>query len=216
MKKIGILLRPDKTFNKNDVYVVNKKLLDVLNKYDVNFLFIVPPSGYEYYGYNFFSGPKVLEKDLLKILDLIKMCDGIILQGGDEFYDFDIKIINYLYKNDIPTLGICLGMQSMAFYGGSKYYLLNSDNHKNSKHYVNIKKESLLYNILKSGRILVCSRHNFAITNGKFLISSVSDDNIVEAIEDKNKKFFIGLQWHPEAIDDVYQDRIFKSFVDSL
>ena len=28
------------------------------------------------------------------------MCNGVILQGGDEFYDVDIKVIDYLFRNN--------------------------------------------------------------------------------------------------------------------
>ena len=48
-------------------------------------------------------------------------------------------------------------------------------------------------------------------------ISATSEDNIPEAIEDKNKRFFIGVQWHPESlVDDVYSNRLFTAFIGSL
>lgn len=50
----------------------------------------------------------------MKIKKLINFYGGIILQGGDNLYEIDKKIVKYLYDKDIPTLGICLGMQIMA------------------------------------------------------------------------------------------------------
>lgn len=33
-------------------------------------------------------------------------------------------------------------------------------------------------------------------------VSAVSDDGIVEALEDPTRSFFLGVQWHPEYLDD--------------
>ena len=44
-----------------------------------------------------------------------------------------------------------------------------------------------------------------------------SEDGIIEALEDKTKKFFIGVQWHPESLlSDKYSIRLFDAFVESL
>ena len=44
-----------------------------------------------------------------------------------------------------------------------------------------------------------------------------SEDNILEAIEDKNKKFFLGIQWHPESLlEDIYSKRLFDYFIEKL
>jgi gamma-glutamyl-gamma-aminobutyrate hydrolase PuuD len=37
-----------------------------------------------------------------------------------------------------------------------------------------------------------------------------ADDGTIEAIEDRSRAFFIGVQWHPEADDD---SSIFESLV---
>ena len=144
------------------------------------------------------------------------MCDGIILQGGDEKEEYDIDIINYLYKIDKPVLGICLGMQimGMAFNGT----LENISNHKNKlsySHSVKIDKKSHLFKILKKEKINVNSRHNSVLKNTNLSIVGISNDNKIEAIEAKDKKFFIGVQWHPEnMIDyDFEQSKLFKYFI---
>jgi len=44
-----------------------------------------------------------------------------------------------------------------------------------------------------------------------------SEDNVLEAIEDKNKKFFMGIQWHPESLmEDTYSRRLFDYFIKIL
>ena len=44
---------------------------------------------------------------------------------------------------------------------------------------------------------------------------SISDDDVIEAIEDKNKDFFLGVQWHPETMItyDKLQQELFNYFV---
>lgn len=41
------------------------------------------------------------KKDLERIL---KLCDGIIFQGGSKFYSYDKYIAKYVIENDIPAL----------------------------------------------------------------------------------------------------------------
>ena len=146
--------------------------------------------------------------------DYIDICDGFILQGGDDIDEENLNIINILYEKDIPLLGICLGMQEIAYnYNGIVYDI---DNHKHSNlHEITINKDSLLYKILSCHKTLVNSRHKSAIKNTDLFISAISDDNVIEAIEGKDKKFFIGLQWHPENLyeKDLNSRKIFDYFV---
>ena len=59
--------------------------------------------------------------------------------------------------------------------------------------------------------IKIIVEHNLAF-------SEYTDVNeIIEAVEDPNKKFFIGVQWHPESLEeDIYSERLFDTFINSL
>ena len=46
--------------------------------------------------------------------ELIDICDGIILQGGINNEAYESFISKYCYEKDIPCLGTCLGMQTIA------------------------------------------------------------------------------------------------------
>ena len=149
---------------------------------------------------------------------LINLCDGIIFQGGDDFEEYDLETLKYIYDINKPVLGICLGMQLMGLlFNGS---MININNHKktlNYSHEVKIKRNSKLYNIFKTDIIKVNSRHKSVIKNIKINISGISQDGYIEAIEDTNKKFFIGVQWHPESMlrYDNKQNNLFKQFIKS-
>lgn len=150
--------------------------------------------------------------------ELINICDGIIFQGGDDFEKYDFEALKYIYDMDKPVLGICLGMQLMGMlFNGS---MIDINNHKkklNYVHEVKIKRNTKLYNIFKTGIIKVNSRHNSIIKNTKLEISGLSQDGHIESIEDNNKKFFVGVQWHPESMleYDDKQNNLFKLFIKS-
>ena len=144
----------------------------------------------------------------------LNICKGFILQGGDNIDENDINIIHTLHNRDIPLLGICLGMQEIGIAFNGKE--TNIPNHLNKDyHEVNVKNDSLLFNIIKTNKILVNSRHKSAIYNTSLDICGFSHDNVIEAIEDKSKKFFLGLEWHPENmyIYDLNSRKIFDYFV---
>ena len=144
----------------------------------------------------------------------INICHGFIIQGGDDIDEIDLNIIKYLQDNDIPLLGICLGMQEMAYLNNGEIFDIN--NHKiSSMHEVNINKDSLLYKIMGCEKTMVNSRHKSAVKKTNLFISSRSNDKIIESVEDKTKKFFIGLQWHPENLynSDLNSKKIFDYFI---
>ena len=97
--------------------------------------------------------------------------------------------------------------------------MIDIKNHKKTLNYVHeikIKKNSKLYNIFKSNIIKVNSRHKSIIKNTNINVVGISNDGYIEAIEDTNKKFFIGVQWHPETMIDYdeKQNNLFKYFID--
>lgn len=142
----------------------------------------------------------------------LNICKGFILQGGDDINKHNLKTIKILKEKNVPTLGICLGMQEMFYHNN----LVDIPNHKiNLLHEINIKKDTLLHKIIKKDKILVNSRHKSAIKNTNYLISSISKDNIIESIEDPKQSFFLGLQWHPENLYqlDSNSKKIFDYFI---
>lgn len=146
------------------------------------------------------------------ITPYLSICKGFIFQGGDDIDKHNLKTIKILKEKNIPTLGICLGMQEMFY----QKNLQDIPNHKiNSLHEVNIVQNTLLSKIIKKDKILVNSRHKSAINKTKYLVSSISKDNIIESLEDPKQKFFLGIQWHPENLYKIDNSsrKIFDYFV---
>lgn len=147
-------------------------------------------------------------------------------------YDlFEIALTRKAYDLDVPVLGICRGMQIMnVAFGGSLYQdILDCDlakkshtqekPYENLAHSVTIEPDSLLARLLTDThvdtRISVNSIHHQAIRNlaSNLAVSARSDTGIVEAIESPHKTFFLGVQWHPEYLENgqFLFDRLSKS-----
>ena len=209
MKTIGIILREwTSGYREIPLYAVRRDVIIYLNKYDVNLVTI----------------PLIFDNNesFNKAKNIINICDGIILPGGSDPLPLDNELVKYLYDNDIPTLGICLGMQIMSLaFNDNKLGRLGTEDHNIPSGYVHkikIDKESMLYNIIGEEIIEVNSRHHDYIEDTRLdKVAYSIPDNILEAVEDKTRKFFVVLQWHPESLkEDIYSKKIFDAFISKL
>ena len=120
-------------------------------------------------------------------------------------------LIKLAIEADVPILGICRGMQALnVFCGGSLYQDIPSEYetqtiHTKTKpdvafHNITVLPDTLLSEIIGTGEVKINSYHHQAakkIAPG-FEIAAYSEDGLVEAIYCKDKKFVLGVQWHPE------------------
>ena len=172
--------------------------------------------------YNEFN--ELSEEDKKNIDKYLNMVDGVIFPGGFKITPFDKYLLEECIKRDIPTLGICLGMQLMSCYKDDfKVYPNGTDiNHFQESddllsHEVVIKKDSLLYDILKKESIMVNSFHRFHVSsNDYFDVCCKSSDGYIESMRMKNKKFVLVIQWHPEISSDFDENskKIIDYFID--
>lgn len=165
----------------------------------------------------------LLTEEKNNLLAQLKLCDGIILQGGVETDNYETIVAKYCYDNDIPILGICAGQNNIArALGGSTYKIPNPEKHDKSfddyVHSINITKDSKFYQIVKTEKMLVNSRHKRTIKEcPKLEKVAFCEDGYPDVIEAKDKKFYIGLRFHPESLykKDEKHNRIFKEFIDA-
>lgn len=181
--------------------------------------------------------------------ELITKLDGLVLTGGgdtcpesfggDPYFDKDIvelsqplplrdqfeeRLVHAAWDLDLPTLGICRGLQVLNTALGGKLW---SDVRKSAPHIehhvrepytsgthlITIEKDSKLAQILGTESYNANSMHHQAIAIPSPLCSVVAhaDDGTIEGIEFRDKSFFVGVQWHPEIIGDTPQ--LFDAFV---
>lgn len=189
---------------------------------------ILPPQLVEYNQSIPSELPPLSEEEKQMLIDQVKLCDGLLFPGGSKRFECDMFILDYALKHDIPILGICLGMQTFTFVDEEGNYILNveriegdfnhNDHDNNLSHEVTISKNSKLYQILGKETFTVNSKHVMKIKDpGTFTIYGYSSDGIPELIERHDKKFAIGVQWHPEGlvVDDPDQAKLFEAFVEA-
>lgn len=161
--------------------------------------------------------PLLIDEDNLHQLE---MCQGIIITGGFHKGNLDDYLIEYAINHSLPLLGICQGMQSMALYHTNQRLEKIENHHKEEgyQHQVNLK-TCRLSQILGKHEILVNTYHYEMVKDSKkFQIVGYSSDGVVEAVENSNHRFQIGVQWHPERMIsyDEVSKKLFQNFIDSL
>ena len=169
------------------------------------------------------GAPNFSLSELQDLYLLIDQCDGIIIQGGLSSDDYEIKVAKYAIDKDIPILGICAGFNNIIRAMNGKVFAINNSKHNNENgeivHKNSIQENTLLYDILKTNEVSVNSIHTMFANKEDIKnleISAYSDDGYVEAVELKDKKFCLGVKWHPELMpNDDIMNNIFKYFIET-
>lgn len=157
------------------------------------------------------------------LLTSVDRCDAIIKPGALKIYEYERLIHSYTICKNMPYLGICAGMQVMAGYrsviNNVKIDENNIINHyqEGYAHDVYPIENTLLSKIVGMDKFPVYSRHRYCIADaGVNKICAVAEDGIIEAIENPNCNYNLGLQWHPELAPttDEVTKKIFESLVE--
>ena len=130
-----------------------------------------------------------------------------------EFYpeqDYsEMGLIERALERDMPLLGICRGMQilSVAHGGRMHQHLDTTPGHeghggffgKSTEHGVVVEGGSQLASIMGDSFTVNSLHHQGVSDSGSLDVSARADhDGLIEGVERKDKKFCLGVQWHPE------------------
>jgi putative glutamine amidotransferase len=126
---------------------------------------------------------------------------------------FELALVRWAFQNDLPLLGICGGMQTInVAFGGTLYQdlptqlpgvSLNHDQGRKTRaHKVAIEPDTLLAGLLGQTEVETNSSHHQAVKEVApgLRASGTAPDGIIEAIENGDSRFMLGLQWHPESL----------------
>ena len=129
---------------------------------------------------------------------------------------FEFSIFEMATNESIPVLAICRGMQlvNVALEGDLIQDLeeVGKNNHRkmdkiDGLHTISVVSNSLLHEICQTTSGNINSAHHQAIgkLSEELIVSAVSPDGVVEAVELKNKDegpWLLCVQWHPERMND--------------
>ena len=182
--------------------------------------------------------------DTSVIINTLEHLDGLILSGGADYDPHyageepcpllgtinqerdlpELFITQLAYNRQLPILGICRGIQTLAMALGGHVRQDISDiwqhNHSQEEardvatHTVTVEKDSLLFRIYSGSQLStvnsqlstlsVNSFHHQAVDDAgpRFRVIARSDDGIIEAMESTEYKSILGVQWHPECLEN--------------
>ncbi len=152
-----------------------------------------------------------------------------VIQTKPSRTDFEINIIKEMLGDNKPVLGICGGQQLLHVILGGKLIQhipdeINTEiNHEQPNprnqpgHKVEIRKASLLYDIIGKSILDVNSAHHQAVKDKPdgVTLNAFAPDGVIEGIESKNYNFCLGVQWHPEFLVNDYDIKIFRALIDA-
>jgi putative glutamine amidotransferase len=146
--------------------------------------------------------------------------------------ELECALIQDFLRRDLPVLAICRGIQILNVqHGGTLVQHMDATAHHRVKtpdnpglpaHKVEVVPGTRLTAITGGPLTLdVNSRHHQAIAKpGDGLRVSARDpeDGTIEAVERPDKRFVVGVQWHPEnqSITDERQAKLFQAFAAAL
>ncbi len=127
---------------------------------------------------------------------------------------FEAALVRGALQRSVPLLGICGGMQLLNVVAGGTliqdiarevpHASPHEQTHDRSRpqHPVDVKEGTVLAELLGKGQLMVNSTHHQAVGKpGKeVVVSALSADGIIEAIELRSHPFALGVQWHPELL----------------
>ena len=177
--------------------------------------------------------PPVGDTDV--ILSTLDSIDALLLTGGADINPLwngdepqpglrhinrerdlpELLTARYAYHRQIPMLGICRGIQTLATaldghvvqdLPASDIRLKHSQDadREEPTHSVHIFDGTILHDIYKRDSLFVNSFHHQAVDEPgeRLRVSAMAPDSTIEAVESSEHKPILGVQWHPEWLGE--------------
>ena len=142
---------------------------------------------------------------------------------------FELAIVKGAIERDMPIFGICGGEQLLAVaLGGTLVQHIPDEvesplahEQPNPRtepgHDVSVEAGTLLHDIVGAASIPVNSAHHQSVkaVPANITVNSYSSDGVIEGIEDRSKRFCLGVQWHPEYHISPADQALFKAFIEA-
>ncbi len=142
---------------------------------------------------------------------------------------FEMAAVKGALDRDMPLLGICGGEQLLAVaLGGTLIQhipdevpapLLHEQPNPRTEpgHLVRIAAGTLLHRIAGAESVAVNSAHHQAVKQlpTGVIVNAAAEDGVIEGIEVPDRRFCLGVQWHPEYAISPPDAAIFHAFIEA-
>jgi putative glutamine amidotransferase len=154
---------------------------------------------------------RVLDLLLAPLVLLVRLIAATKRHGVDPARDaMELKLLEYAREHDLPVLGICRGSQLMNLAeGGTLLRDVNTLYDERPQLYtvlprreVAVVEDSTLHRIVGRTTLLVNSLHFHAVrepARGMRIVAR-EPSGVPQAIENSSRRFWLGVQWHPEYL----------------
>lgn len=186
---------------------------------------VLPPTS----GVNFIRSSDPLAPPSLEVynglVDQMRLCDGIMFQGGKNTDDFAYYAAHITYSNRIPTLGVCSGQTVMVnIFADTEMTsvdpALHNDPAAEYMHETIIDTSSKFYQIVKCDTLNVNSRHNCAVKSCPQLQVAATSLNLLQGerhieVLEAPDRFYLSTRFHPESLyrQNPSINAIFQAFI---
>ena len=180
--------------------------------------------------------------DEATILETLERVDALLLSGGADINPLfmgeepqprlgsinaerdlpELLITRLAFNRQLPILGICRGIQTLAVALGGKVAqdiesekgIVKSEasavkhsqdaDRSEPTHSIVLADDSMLRDIFYGNSIFVNSFHHQAVASpsSHLKVTATATDGVIEAVESTEHKPIIGVQWHPECMGD--------------
>lgn len=126
---------------------------------------------------------------------------------------WELALLEEAARRDLPTLMVCRGMQLEAARVGGVLDqhtpdVVGHDEHSpGGPEYGEIAVTTVpgttVATLLGAAQVVRCHHHQSVRTHPGLVAAARADDGTVEAVEHPGRRFWVGVQWHPETRSDV-------------
>ncbi|MCU7723747.1 gamma-glutamyl-gamma-aminobutyrate hydrolase family protein [Actinoplanes sp. KI2] len=163
--------------------------------------------------------------------DVLARLDGLVLAGGPDLEPGrygaareplteshperdagEFALVRQALELDLPLLGVCRGMQVLTVAAGGRLHqhlpdVLGHEKHRPApgvygEHEARFEPGSRIDALMGDDVVIHCYHHQGVADPGALTVTGWAEDGLPEAVEDRAKRFVLGVQWHPEVVRD--------------
>ncbi|GIE93592.1 gamma-glutamyl-gamma-aminobutyrate hydrolase family protein [Paractinoplanes rishiriensis] len=163
--------------------------------------------------------------------DVLRVLDGLVLAGGPDLDPAlygaepepltesqperdraEIALVRRALELDLPVLGVCRGMQLLTVAAGGRLHqhlpdVLGHEKHRPApgvygEHEARFTPGSRIAALMGDDLGIHCYHHQGVADAGSLTVTGRAEDGLAETVEDPDRRFVLGVQWHPEYLRD--------------